>query len=200
MTAEVSEAIAPPAVSDPGLAAPNPAGWPVPGVAASADGQKTTAHVDEAWRTFAAQGKNDRAYAELGPNGIAQKSRSSSVEDLFALADVARLSGHPTEALDPLQRIVAEHSNDARASLAALTAGRIQLRSLLMPALAAKTLEKALALGVPTGLAEDTYALLIEALSRSGNQQRARAAYETFSARFPGSARSAELMTWVRDR
>jgi len=69
-----------------------------------------------------------------------------------------------------------------------------------MPALAAKSLEKAVALGVPAGLGEDTYALLIESLSRSGNQLGARAAYESFSARFPGSSRSAELMTWVRDR
>ena len=202
MTTEVSAAIAGPAVSsgDPSRPTPSTEGSATPDVAPSVDGSKAAAHVDEAWRAFAVQGKNERAYAELGPNGIALKSKSSSVEDLFALADVARLSGHPAEALDPLQRIVGEHSKDARAPLAALTAGRIQLRSLLMPARAAKSLEKAVALGVPAGLGEDTYALLIESLSRSGNQLGARAAYESFSARFPGSSRSAELMTWVRDR
>jgi transmembrane sensor len=202
MTAEVSAISATPKVSivDPSPAAPRAAVVAAPDVATSVAGPKAAAHVDEPWRAFAAQGKNDKAYAELGPNGIALKSKSASVEDLFDLADVARLSGHPAEALDPLQRIVLEHAKDARAPLAALTAGRIQLRSLLMPALAARSLEKAIALGVPTGLGEDTYALLVEALSRSGDEHRARAAYETFSARFPASSRSAELRTWVRDR
>jgi transmembrane sensor len=156
-------------------------------------------HVGETWRELAAMGKNDKAYVELGPDGIASKAKGASIDDLFTLADVARLSGHAVEAVDPLQRIVTEHPSDGRASLAALTLGRIQLRSLGMSTAAARSLEKAIALGVPSGLSEDTQALLIEALSRAGERGRARAAYAEFTARFPESQKSAELSVWVRE-
>jgi hypothetical protein len=154
----------------------------------------------ETWRRFAAEGKNDQAYAVLGPAGIASQSQSAPVADLFALADVARLSGHPADAVDPLQRIVTDHGSDSRAPLAALTLGRVRLRSLAMPAAAARSLEKAIALGVPEQLAEETHALLIEALSRMGDKERARAEYDRFRARFPASAWLADLQKWVSDR
>ncbi|MEO7034983.1 MAG: hypothetical protein ABI548_13825 [Polyangiaceae bacterium] len=153
----------------------------------------------ETWRQFAARGEHQKAYAELGKGGIALEAQSASVTDLFALADVARLSGHPTEAVGPLERILAHQPTDARASLAALTLGRIQLRSLSNPPAAAQSLQQALSLNVPTGLAEDTYALLIESLSRSGNAGAARDAYSRFAEQFPESARAPELRKWLRD-
>jgi hypothetical protein len=172
----------------PAVGSPSPA----PLVAAPSPG--------ETWRRFAAEGKNDQAYAVLGQAGIASESESASVADLFALADVARLSGHPADAVDPLQRIVADHSNDGRAPLAALTLGRVRLRSLAMPAAAAQSLEKAIALGIPVQLAEETHGLLIESLSRMGDRERARTEYERFRARFPASPWSADLQKWVSDR
>jgi transmembrane sensor len=153
----------------------------------------------ETWRQYAARGENQRAYAELGQGGIALESQSASVTDLFALADVARLSGHPKEAVGPLDRILSQQSSDARAPLAALTLGRVQLRSLGTPAAAAQSLQQALALGVPAGLAEDTYALLVESCSRSGNSEATRQAYAQYAARFPESPRAAELRKWLRD-
>ena len=153
----------------------------------------------ETWRQFAARGENQKAYAELGQGGIALESQSASVTDLFALADVARLSGHPKEAVGPLERILSQQSSDARAPLAALTLGRVQLRSLSAPAAAAQSLQQALALGVPAGLTEDTYALLVESCSRSGNSEATRQAYSRYIARFPESARAAELRKWLRD-
>ncbi|HEX7453419.1 MAG TPA: hypothetical protein VF294_14090, partial [Polyangiaceae bacterium] len=143
---------------------------------------------NETWRQLAARGENQKAYAELGKGGIALEAQSASVTDLFALADVARLSGHPAEAVGPLERILAHQPTDARAALAALTLGRIQLRSLSQPAAAAQSLQQALSLNVPTGLAEDTYALLVESLSRSGNAGAAREAYAQYAERFPESA------------
>jgi transmembrane sensor len=153
----------------------------------------------ETWRQFAARGENQKAYAELGQGGIALESQSASVTDLFALADVARLSGHPKEAVGPLERILSQQSTDARAPLAALTLGRVQLRSLGAPAAAAQSLQQALTLGVPAGLAEDTYALLVESCSRSGDSEATRNAYSRFVARFPESPRAPELRKWLRD-
>jgi transmembrane sensor len=153
----------------------------------------------ETWRQFAARGENQKAYAELGQGGIALEAQSASVTDLFALADVARLSGHPKEAVGPLERILAQQSTDARAPLAALTLGRVQLRSLSAPAAAAQSLQQALALGVPAGLAEDAYALLVESCSRSGSSEATRSAYSRYIARFPESPRAPELRKWLRD-
>jgi transmembrane sensor len=154
---------------------------------------------NETWRQLAARGENQKAYAELGRGGIALEAQSASVTDLFALADVARLSGHPAEAVGPLERILAHQPTDARAALAALTLGRIQLRSLSQPAAAAQSLQQALSLSVPAGLAEDTYALLVESLSRSGNAGAAREAYAQYAERFPASARAPGLQKWLRD-
>ena len=96
------------------------------------------------------------------------------------MADVARLSGHPKDATIPLEQLIAEHSSDARAPLAALTLGRVQLNSLNLPSQAASSIEKALALGLPAGLVEDAYALLVEAYARAHNLVEARAAYRQY--------------------
>jgi hypothetical protein len=153
----------------------------------------------DGWRALAARGENEEAYVALGRGGVAEASLSASVEDLFALADVARLSGHPREAAPPLERILDEHSSDPRAPLAALTLGRVQLRSLAAPAAAARSVRRAFALGVPAGLTEDAYALLVESLSRAGDAEGARAAYTQLLERAPGTERAAELRRWVRD-
>jgi hypothetical protein len=100
--------------------------------------------------------------------------------------------------VEPLERIVAQHGNDPRAPLAAITLGRIELRTLGNPIQAARALQTALALHVPEGLAEDTHALLIESLARSGNHGGARIAYDEYLARFPESDRKPELERWIR--
>lgn len=155
------------------------------------------APVARAWRKLAAQGEHEKAYTALGGGGIAVEARSAPVDDLFALADVARLSGHPGEAVEPLRRILADHAGDARTSLAALTLGRVQVRSLAMPDAAARSLQMAMTLGIPSGLSEDAHALLIEARSTAGDRAGARAAYARFRLLFPESARTSELRRWL---
>jgi transmembrane sensor len=127
------------------------------------------------WRKLAARGEHGAAYRALGERGIASLTASASVEDLFALADVARLSGHAEDAVAPLTRIIHGHRGDVRAALAAFTLGRIQLRTLQKPAAAARTLSQALTLSLPTDLQEDTYALLVEAQVAAGERAEAQA-------------------------
>jgi hypothetical protein len=152
----------------------------------------------ETWRQLAARGENAEAYAQLGRAGLASASKSASVSDLFALADVARLSDHAAEAREPLERIIASYPTDARASLAALTLGRIELRSLGAPAAAAGWLERGLALGLPADLDREAYALLVESRATAGDRAGAKAAYAQYRARFPGSA-AEELRKWVSE-
>ena len=167
--------------------------------AAPASAASRPAPVSTTWRELAARGQNNEAYVELGPGGVARTAQSASVDDLLALSDVARLSGHALEAIDPLERIVHEHAGDSRASLAAFTLGRIHLRSLGNPAAAARAFERAIALGIPGGLAEDAYALWIESLAKAGDDAGARTAHAQFVSRFPNSPRARELETWVHD-
>jgi transmembrane sensor len=185
--------------SPPLQAPPAPAAAPPPARSTSVRPVERVEGPGDGWRALAARGNNEDAYAALGRGGVAEASRTAPVDDLFALADVARLSGHPWEAAPPLERILAEHSSDPRAPLAALTLGRVQLRSLEAPAAAARSVRRALALRVPAGLTEDAYALLVESLSRAGDAAGARAAYAQFLERAPGSERAAELRRWLRD-
>jgi transmembrane sensor len=150
------------------------------------------------WRKLAQKGDNADAYAELGSAGIASASRDASVDDLLALADVARLSGHPADAVTPLNRVVAEHAGDPRASLAAFTLGRLQLDALTHPALAAAAFEHAMALGLPQSLQEDAYARLVEARAQAGDASGARSAAEEYQRRFPAGKRLDEVRRWAR--
>lgn len=69
-------------------------------------------HTASSWMEHARQGDYSRAYAELGPGGIARVERGLTADELLMLADVARHSGHPLEAVSPLERILREHPHD----------------------------------------------------------------------------------------
>jgi transmembrane sensor len=105
------------------------------------------------WRELATRGEYDAAYASVMRTGIEREAqRSHEVETLFALADTARLSGHPADARYPLERIVQEHPTDRRAPLAAFTLGRIELESMQRREIAAQWFERAIALGLSGSL------------------------------------------------
>ena len=152
------------------------------------------------WRALASRGSYDEAYQSLGADGMAHETRThGSVDDLLALADVARLSGHGADAVLPLTRVVEEHPNEARAPLAAFTLGRLQLDTLGHPDRAAEAFERAIALGLPQGLVEDAYARLVEAHARSGDRVAARATAEAYSQKFPQGSRTSAIARWLGD-
>jgi transmembrane sensor len=150
-----------------------------------------------AWRGLEQRGDHTAAYAELGPAGIVSASRGASVEELLSLADVARLSGHPADAVIPLNRLLTEHGDHPTAPLAAFTLGRLQLDALGHPALAAEAFARALALGLPQSLQEDAYARLVEARARAGDSSGASAAAQDYERRFPAGKRLAEVRRWT---
>ena len=114
-----------------------------------------------------------------------RETRQAGVGDLLLLADVARLSGHPRDAVAPLERILDAYPRDAQAPLAAFALGRLELDALDAPARAARALDRALALGLPQSLREDARARLVEAHARSGNAAAARAAAAAYRREFP---------------
>jgi transmembrane sensor len=151
------------------------------------------------WKDWAQRGQNAKAYAELGPGGIERAAQAAAVGDLLVLADVARLSGHPTEAVNPLERVVQEHAGDSRAPLAAFMLGRVELDSLGAPAAGARAFQRAIALGIPGGLAEDAYAGMIESRARAGERSGARAAYAEYLAKYPLGRRGKEMQRWIAE-
>jgi transmembrane sensor len=110
---------------------------------------------DPTWRELASRGDYHEAYRRVESLGLAREvARAEDIETLFALADTARLSGHPADARPPLVRIVEEHPSDARAEIAAFTLGQIELRSLRRPDAAARWFERAIELGLTGSLRE----------------------------------------------
>ena len=123
-------------------------------------------------------------------------ARTDDVADLLALADVARLTGHPNEALKPLRQIVGGHAEDPRSAMAAFTLGRVLLDSLGNPVQAGFAFERAIALKLPSSLAEDAQARLVEAHARAGAVVQARAAANVYRARYPAGRRLTDVNHW----
>jgi transmembrane sensor len=147
------------------------------------------------WRELASRGRPAEAFAALGAQGVRREARRLGVADLLALADVARLSGHPVEAVAPLERILSDFAHDPQAPLAAFALGRLELDALDAPRAAASALERALALGVPRSLREDVRARLVEALDRGGDRAAARGAAQAYLREFPSGRHRAEMET-----
>ena len=151
------------------------------------------------WKELARHGQNAKAYDELGSGGVERAAQGATVDDLLILADVARLSGHPREAVKPLERVVHEHAADPRASLAAFMLGRVELDSLGAPAAGAAAFERAITLGIPGGLAEDAYAGVVESRAKAGDLAGARAAASEYLARYPRGRRAEEVKRWASE-
>jgi transmembrane sensor len=147
------------------------------------------------WRELARRGRPVEAFATLGTQGVRREARRLGVADLLALADVARLSGHPAEAVAPLERILSDFAHDPQAPLAAFALGRLELDALARPHAAAAALERALELGVPRSLHEDVRARLVEAHERAGDGDAARAAAEAYLREFPSGRHRVEIET-----
>lgn len=147
------------------------------------------------WRDLASNGSYRDAFDALGDGGMAAASAAAPVDDLFVLVDVARLSGHPDDALAPLRRILRDHSKDPRAPLAAFTLGRVQLDSLGDARAAADAFDRALALGIGDGLREDAHLRRIEALGRAGDAAAASRAAREYVARYPNG--EAKVRKWL---
>jgi transmembrane sensor len=137
------------------------------------------------WRELARRGRHGEAFAVLGTAGLRRETSRLGVPDLFALADVARLSGHPADAVAPLQRILDQFAHDPQAPLAAYALARLELDALDRPRQAAAALSRALSLGIARGLREDVRARLVEAQVRAGDRNAARAAADAYLREFP---------------
>jgi transmembrane sensor len=151
--------------------------------------------VPASWRELARTAAYDRAYETLGKAGIARAAAGASVDVLLDLADVARLSGHPEEALAPLTTVADQHAGDARAPLAAYTLGSVLLSR--APALAAARFEQAIGGGLPVSLVEDALAHVVEARARAGDHAGAQAAAARYERAYPQGRQREVVRRWA---
>jgi transmembrane sensor len=137
------------------------------------------------WRDDAGRGDYAAAWRVLAT--VAPLER---MEDLLLAGDVARLSGHAGAAVAQLARAVALHPEDPRAPLAAFTLGRVHLEDLGAPRDAARAFAQAREIAPAGPLAEDALAREVEAWSRAGEAEPARARALTYAERYPHGRRA----------
>jgi len=135
------------------------------------------------WRDAAARGDYAAAWHDFAPP-------LDTMPDLLLAGDVARLSGHPQAAVEPLGRAIALHADDPRAPLAAFTLGRVHLEDLGAPRDAALAFARARELAPDGPLAEDALAREVEAWSRAGETDVARARAQSYLEHYPHGRRA----------
>jgi transmembrane sensor len=171
-----------------GSAAPQPAG---------ALGTPPAEPGPASWQTLAHEGQFEQAYRlAYGPTATHRAAeppllheRALAPGELLLLADVARLSHHPTDAVAPLSRLLREHAEDPRAPLAAFTLGRVLLDELGRPREAAQSFGQVQRLDPEGPLSQDALAREVEAWSRAGEAASARACAQQYLQKYPTGRR-----------
>lgn len=138
------------------------------------------------WRALAAEGEFEDAYRVMSEEGAPLRDDPA---ELLQAADVARLSGHPRQAIAPLERVLRNHPRDPRAPLAAFTLGRVELEELGDPRGAAAAFARSRSLAPNGPLAEDALAREVQALSRAGDTAGAHRGAEEYVRRYPNGSR-----------
>lgn len=174
------------------------AGWfPKPKPAESEPAPKSAEPADTAeapstraraasWRQLAERGEFQEAYRVLERD---RPRVEGDVEELLLAADAARLSGHPSEAVPYLQRVVDRHASDPRAPLAAFTLGGVLMNQLGRPREAGAAYARARAMSPSSALSQDALARQVEAAYSASDAAAARSLALEYLERYPDGRR-----------
>lgn len=133
------------------------------------------------------------------PNGVHDQENDFTIENLFTMADRARLSGHSEDAVKPLQTIITTYPADSRSGLAAFTLAQIQLDTLSSPLDAAQNFKRSLSLGLPPALQELAFKRRAEALFRAKDPDFTPTANHYLS-RYPQGRYRNQVEKWLKSR
>lgn len=150
------------------------------------------------WRDYAREGQYDRGFDELRSAGL--DALGEDPTDLVLAADVARLSGHPEQAIVPLRTLCERHPNDKRAPVAAFTLGRVLLDDLGRPVEAAAAFAQARRLWPDGPLAEDALAREAESWQRAGKSDLATPLVQEYLERYRNGRHAAAMQELMRLR
>ena len=135
----------------------------------------------ERWR----EGRFAAAWAEIPTSELDRIINAAGPQDVFAIAEVARMTGHPAEAARALDSLRRRFRSDPRAPLAALELGRLRLNELDAPLAAKEAFEDAIALDPNGSFREDADARLVEALEAAGLRSECAEARDRYLATYP---------------
>ena len=136
----------------------------------------------EHWR----DGRYAAAWEQVPSSDFEAILASARPEDVFAVAESARMSGHPYEAARAFDVFRRRFRSDPRAPLAALELGRLRLSELGAPLEAREAFEDAIQLDPNGAFREDSDARLVEALEAAGLAAECAAARDRYLATHPG--------------
>jgi transmembrane sensor len=139
------------------------------------------------WKALARQKKHGEAYDAFG-SLTANQLRNP--EDLLLASDAARLSGHASQAVPFLERVLMQFRRDARAPVAAFNLATILMNSLNNPAKAAERFAEYRQLAPNGSLGEDALAREVQAWSLAGQPDRARERAQEYLRLYPRGQRS----------
>ena len=142
------------------------------------------------WAALANEKRFDEAYGLLRHVPMHD---IADPKDLMLAADVARQAGRPGQAVPFLERVVKEHPRELCAQLAGFSLGKIYLDAMDEPALAARTFAEVRGLAPMGGLAQDALAREVEAWSRAGLTDQARASATEYVRLYPNGRRVAAV-------
>jgi transmembrane sensor len=155
---------------------------------------RSSAPAERAWQTMAERGAHDEAYAAIdAEGGVLVTAETSSPRELMLLADVARLSGHPRDAVAPLECMLESHLDAPEAPLAAIILARLEFGPLNRPERAVRAFERAIEAGVPAAFDAEVCAGLAIARSRAGDERGAAVYARDCLARHASVPHAAEL-------
>ncbi len=144
------------------------------------------------WKMLALEGRNREAYALLRDH----KKHVRDPDDLLLAADVARLSGHPADAVPYLERLIKESGHHPKAAMASFALGRVLMTSLGQPEKAALAFAEARSRAQGGSLAEDALAREVEAWAQAGATSRARERAQDYLRIYPRGQRSRSVKTF----
>jgi transmembrane sensor len=161
-----------------------------PRTEAATDDIDAVAERRSGWRDLAKRGDYRSAYSAL--HRTRDRVRDQP-EDRMLAADVARLSGHPEQAVPHLRAVSQRFARDPRAPVAAFTLGRVLLHDLDEPQQAAAAFHRARTLWPRGPLALDAWASEAEALRAAGDASAAAAVAARYLARHPRGRHAAAM-------
>jgi hypothetical protein len=136
------------------------------------------------------EGRYVDAYT-LVADDFTARSHDLGADELFTLAETARLSGHPRDAATAFDALRTRFRANPRAPLAALELGRLDLDELDQPSAAKEALEDAIQLQPDGFFREDADARRIQALEEMGLRAECAAARAQYLDAYPqGSHRT----------
>ncbi len=128
---------------------------------------------------------------EIGSNAPSERPSASlkpapaSAKELLEQANLMRRQGKVRQAATAYEELLAKHSGDARAGLAAFELGRLKMDRLGDLPGAIQALERAVALAPGSGFREDALARLVTSNARAGNTAGCKRARSRYLQSFP---------------